>query len=118
MIENENPYLPDDDEQQYYKPKKFNKPIVGLLAGLIFPLIVFVIYYFLRTSGDKSFAYYVYDLVEYDLFLAILTLCVLPNLFLFFIFNKLDYWYSVKGVIIAIFVYLLVVLVLKFGVLA
>ncbi len=118
MLENGNPYLPDDDEQQYYKPKKFNKPVVGLLAGLIFPLIIFIIYFFIRTSGEKSFSDYVLDLVEYELFTAILTLCVLPNLLLFVLFNKLDYWYSVKGIIIAIFIYLLVVLVLKFGVLS
>ncbi len=104
-----------DNQPNYYKPQKFNKGYVGLILGLIFPAVCFVIYYYLKTVGDISLVYYYQMLLERGAFVSVLSLCVLPNLLLFFLFKKLDYWYSIQGVIFAIFVYTMVVLVLKFS---
>lgn len=103
-----------DDHNYYKKPPKFNKPIYGLLLGLIFPIISFLLYYFYKTKGDMSLLTWFNLLIKYNLFMTILSLSVLPNIILFFLFKKLDYWYTIKGVITAIFIYTMIVLVLRF----
>lgn len=105
----------DFEDQNYYKPQKFNKPWVGLMLGIIFPLICFVIYYFVKTKGIVSFKVYYEILMQHHSFVPVLSLCVIPNLLLYFLFKKLDYWYSIKGVITSIFIYTLLVVVLKFS---
>jgi hypothetical protein len=103
-------------DKQYYKQKKYNKPIVGLFLGLIMPLILFSIIYLNKTKGiEITMKEYVDILVKHNTFLPIFSACVLPNLGLYFLFKKLDYWYSIKGVISSIFIYTLIVLVLKFS---
>lgn len=105
----------DFDDQEYYKPPKFNKPYVGLILGLLLPVLSFILYYYYKTKGDMSLIDYFNLLVHYQLFMTILTLSVLPNIILFFIFKKLDYWYSIKGLVTAIFIYTMIVVVLRFS---
>ncbi len=97
--------------------KKYNKPIVGLLGGLIIPALSFFVYYaYIALSADKSVTIveYVKTVYYQGAFTPILSLCVLPNLILYFIFKKLDYWYAIKGIIVSVLAYTILVLILKF----
>ena len=97
--------------------KKYNKPVIGLVAGLIIPLISFLIYYLYLTSinSDLALLDYISTLDANNAFTPVLSICVLPNLLLYFLFKKLDYWYSIKGVIFSILFYTILVIVLKFS---
>ena len=96
------------------KLQKFNKPWIGLVAGLMFPLISFYIYYLVKST-NTSFTEFL-DVLKYGkAFIPILSLCVLPNLILFFICKQLNLWYTIKGIVFSIFLYLMLVLVLKFA---
>jgi len=96
--------------------KKYNKPIVGLVLGLVLPALTFLAYYgylAITTEQGVTLANYIDTVYNTGAFTAILSLCVLPNLALFFIFKKLDYWYSIKGLIVSVLIYTLSVFVLK-----
>ncbi len=97
--------------------KKYNKPFIGLALGMILPIISFLIYYFymLMKTKDLGFVDFLETLKRTDSFTAVFSICVLPNLLLFFLFKKLDYWYAIKGVIISVMIYTLLVVVLKFA---
>lgn len=97
--------------------KKYNKPFIGLALGMILPLISFCIYYLfmLIKSKELGFGEFLETLYKTGSFTAVFSICILPNLLLFFLFKKLDYWYAIKGVIISVMIYTLLVVVLKFA---
>lgn len=96
--------------------KKYNKPIIGLAFGILLPLISFFIYFLFLffKEPELGFVEFLDMLYVTQAFTPVFSLCVLPNLILFFIFKKLDYWYSIKGLILSVLIYTLLVLVLKF----
>lgn len=97
--------------------KKYNKPSIGFILGLLLPAIVFFIYFgysAIVSSEGLEFKRFLQMLYDKGAIIPIVSLCVLPNLILYIIFKKLDYWYSIKGVILSVLAYTLLVLVLKF----
>ncbi len=99
------------------KSQKYNKPWFGLALGLVLPIISFFAYYMYNLSikDDLTVRYFIKTLIENEAFIPVLSICLLPNLLLFFLFKKLDYWYSIKGVITTVIIYTLLVVVLKFA---
>lgn len=97
--------------------KKFNKPWFGLVLGLVLPVISFLIYFMFNISSnvDLSFKVFIDTLMREEAITAVLSICMLPNLILFFLLKKLDYWYAIKGVIVSVVIYTLLVVVLKFA---
>jgi flagellum-specific ATP synthase len=67
-----------------------------------------------NTHADVNVIDYIKTVYREGAFTPIMSLCVLPNLGLYFLFKKLDYWYAIKGVIISILAYTILVLILKF----
>ena len=97
------------------KLQKLNKPVIGLALGLALPLISFLIYYASTSPSGESLILFIDRLKGLSAFVPTLSLCVLPNLLLYFGFKKLNYWYAIKGIVASVFVYTIVVLVLKFS---
>lgn len=92
---------------------KFDAPLVGLILGVIVPLFgVFIFYKFnFKTLDFGEFIDYV---SRKRVFPQLLSLSVIANLGLFFIFIWKKFYYSAKGVIAATFLYVLVVIILKY----
>lgn len=96
--------------------KRFNKPIFGLLIGIIVPIIAFLIYWLIEyflNGGDLSLSQFINVLIENKSILPP-SLCVFADLIPYFIFKKLDYWYAVKGLVYSLVVYTLIFVVLTF----
>jgi hypothetical protein len=98
------------------KVNRYNKPVVGLAIGLLLPLVSLFIYYFVMSAKNEGL-----DIQEFfnilnqkNVLVPILSLCVLPNLIPFFVFKKKDHWYAIKGIVTSVFIYLILVIVLKF----
>jgi hypothetical protein len=92
---------------------KFDAPYIGLIAGLIVPLIgLFVFYkYNFRTLDFFEFIDHV---VRVNRIPQLISLSVIANLAVFYIFIWKKFYYSARGVIGATFLYVLVVLILKY----
>ena len=92
---------------------RYNNIRVGLVLGLLVPLLGFVIVYLVAFRG-MSFTEYL-ELLSYRKRLSsVVSLSVIPNLLLFFIFIWLNYLYSARGVLASTLVFALVVVITKF----
>jgi len=92
---------------------KFNNIRIGILLGILAPLLTFVVVYLVAFRG-MSFTEYM-DLLMYRKKLSsVISLSVIPNLLLFFIFIWLNYLYSARGTLAATIFFALVVVVTKF----
>lgn len=92
--------------------RKIDTFLVGFLIGLIAPIIIFFAYYKLNYDFIK-FNSFVADAFMKSVFAPLLSLCVIINLGIFYLF----YWkylnYAARGVIGATFVYAFIVFIIK-----
>ena len=93
--------------------KKYDKLLLGLALGIITPVLVLLVYY------QVNFYYIRVDTFLYEtfmkrIFLPLLSLCVVGNLAVFFLFIQTDRYLSARGVVLATLIYALLVFILKF----
>lgn len=86
--------------------------LAGLLPGLILPLIGFYLYA-LIFFNYMSFPTFLNHVIKANLAVSVLSLGVILNLGLFFLFYQLKHDRAAKGVIGATFVYAFLVLYFK-----
>jgi hypothetical protein len=92
------------------KTAVFDKIYIGLILGMIVPLIVFFLYFLFR-HGDVEFLKYLGFLHRYGLLFKVISLCVLVDLPLFYIFIQFKYWRGARGVVMSCFIYAITVAV-------
>jgi len=95
------------DEQP---PKVESKMKEGLLPGLLFPLIIFFVIYIVQYK-EVGFFDYMKSMWQFQLLFKLLSLCVLPNLFLFLFFIKQKKDMAARGVLMSSFFYAFLVLI-------
>lgn len=93
---------------------KFDALPLGLILGIAAPIITMLIVYFTKFN-----LYKIDELLDYlvakELFTKIVSLCVIPNLVLFFIFIRKNYLYSARGVLMATILFAVFVFITKFA---
>ena len=89
--------------------QKLNKTSIGIVGGLVLPIIVFFVYYEIKYNA-VSFSSFVAQLWEFKLLIKLLSLCVLPNLLLFYLFIQKNLLWAARGVLIACFLFAFIVL--------
>lgn len=97
--------------------KKYDSMTLGLTAGLISPIIGFAIYGLLWSIYfQKPFVYFVENIfMGVKAFQSsIVALSLIFNLVPFFIFLRSDRYRSGRGVLLALFIYVPLVLYLRF----
>ena len=93
--------------------KRFNSLWSGFIPGLILPLLVLLLIWAVRSHQDLGTFLKVF---QRDGYLAkVLSLSVVPNLLLFYIFIWTRRTFSARGVILATLVVAGIMLVLKFA---
>ena len=93
--------------------QRYNDIRLGVAGGLLAPLLGFGVVYLVAFRG-MSFSEYLNLLAYHKQLSAVISLSVIPNLLLFFIFIWLNYLYSARGVLAATLVFAGVVVVTKF----
>jgi len=92
---------------------RYNNIRLGLVLGLLAPMLGFVIVYLIAFRG-MSFNDYL-ELLSYRHKLSsVISLSVVPNLLLFFIFIWLNYLYSARGVLASTLIFAVIVIITKF----
>jgi hypothetical protein len=94
--------------------KKGNSVWLGLIAGILLPVIVMTLVYIMKFSG-YPIEYFKQQLMEMKLFSKYISVCVYPNLGLFFIFIWANRLLSARGVLMATILLAIVVFILKFS---
>ena len=92
---------------------KFDSMVLGFLLGVISPIIGFFIYYFAEYSYMTMRGFVNY-LVLGQVYTPLISLCVVANLPVFYIFLRMDKYYSARGIILSTFLYAGLVFYLKF----
>ena len=95
------------------KARKYNNLRIGLVLGILAPVLGFFIVYLVGFRG-LGFGDFLTRLLDTRKLSSVISLSVIPNLLLFFIFIWLDYLYSARGVLAATLLFALVVIVTKF----
>lgn len=92
---------------------KINNSLTGLTLGLIAPLLVLSIFYLYKYNQYTPEEFYtVLKVMKIES--ALISLCVIANLALFFIVLQFDFYNTAKGIIFATFIYSTIVVYLKF----
>ena len=89
-----------------------NKVLTGLILGVLVPAIAVLIFYFWNFSR-VPFSFFVKHTLQLHVLPQIISLCVIPNLGLFFLFIWLNHLYSARGVLFATFIITIAVIILK-----
>jgi hypothetical protein len=95
--------------------KKFDwdKVWVGLVLGIIAPLIVFTFYYLINYNYMK-----ISNFINYlrmgDTYTPLVSLCVLANLLPFYLMINKEKYQGTKGVLGATFIWAALIIFLKF----
>jgi hypothetical protein len=95
------------------KKNKLNTLGTGLITGFIIPVISFLGVAIYRMSLGLSLKDFISFLNEAGILTQVISLCLIPNLLLFFIFIWTSRLISARGVIMSMFVFGFLILVLK-----
>lgn len=94
------------------KNKSLNTVFSGTLLGIILP-VVFLFTILLVRKDSKPFGEFFTVIYDMGILPKIISICLIPNLLLFFIFIWSDRLKSARGVILAMFLAGLVIGILK-----
>ena len=95
---------------QRNRRNKLDQLGIGLLAGMLLPLFIFVIVY-LVNNNSLTFSDYIKSLWKIHVLLKVGSLCIFANLAIFLGFLHLKYERAARGVLAATLLYAFVVLI-------
>jgi hypothetical protein len=93
--------------------KRFDNIYLGIISGLLVPVIVLLVV-FLYKFKDYTLAEFFDFLKTMKVLSKMVSLCIIPNLLIFFIYIWTDNDRSARGVLGATFFWALIVVILKF----
>jgi len=91
---------------------KFDAIYLGIVTGLVVPLVMLIFFYFFRNI-EESFINYLQVTFKYAILSKLISLAAIPDALLFFVFLWTDKFRSAKGVIFSLFIICLIVILLK-----
>ncbi|MDA9312735.1 hypothetical protein N8371_08635 [Vicingaceae bacterium] len=92
--------------------KKFDKIWVGIIAGIVLPLVVMGVFY-LSSYSYITVPEFLRKMVFGAIILKLLSLCAVINLGAFFLFYRVEHDKAARGVIFATMVLAFVVIIDK-----
>lgn len=92
--------------------EQYDKLIVGIISGLVLPLLIGLIIFVLTAHG-KSMASYIERIREANIITHAITLCVFPNIAVFLMFNRFDMLRALRGVLAATILWAIAVFIIK-----
>lgn len=93
---------------------KVNKPVLGLIIGLLFPVIGMVIMYFIWFHGDPVNDVISQLVSSHELASKVLSLSIITNIlpFSYYTSKRLDN--TARGILIATVLYAVFIILIKF----
>jgi hypothetical protein len=94
------------------KPK-LNNFILGIVAGLLLPFISLLVYWLWSFKYMNFIPQFFKILLMARVLSAVLSLCLIPNLGIFFLFINKEYYKTTRGIILSTFIYGFIIVILK-----
>ncbi|MFP4621955.1 MAG: hypothetical protein ACLFM7_11640 [Bacteroidales bacterium] len=95
------------------KRKSWNSLKLGVVLGIAWPVAVMILFYFVKFA-NYPIGIFFEKLTDLELFSKFISVCVYPNLLLFFIFIWKNRLYSARGVLLATILLGFLVVIMKF----
>jgi hypothetical protein len=92
----------------------YNSLKTGFILGIVIPVVSFLGFYLVRYRSIPFSEFIIYVYFR-DVLSSLISLNILPNLILFFIFIRMDYLFSARGVLFATFLFAGIVFIVKFS---
>jgi len=92
---------------------KIDSVKLGFILGIIAPAITMIIIYLVKFT-EYNLKELIDLLVTKKVFTKIISLCVIPNLALFYIFLNKNYYRATRGIIAATIIFAIFVFITKF----
>ncbi len=96
------------------RKKTFNSIIAGIVVGLIAPIITMYIFYSFQNNFYGDFDKYIKTIIQIKVISKVLSLSILGNLAVFYIFIHSNRYFSARGVIYATLIYAITMLLFMF----
>lgn len=90
-----------------------NSVVFGFICGVLAPILGFWLYYFFKTGGFTHMLF-LERIKSMHLLSAVLSLSLLSNLALFFVFLQFKLDNSAKGILLATILYAIAGFIIKF----
>ena len=94
--------------------KKIDQLWLGTLTGMIVPAISLYLYVFLRFD-DLAFGDFLKTWLKMGILTHMISLAVIPNLAVFFLFIRLNYLKAARGVLLSTIIFAIAVLIIRFS---
>jgi len=91
----------------------FDKTWIGLILGLLAPFVAFMLYYFINYSF-MTFYNFINHMKLGNTYAPIMSLCVLANLAVFYLFIWKNKYMATRGVLASTFIWAAFIVYLKF----
>lgn len=92
---------------------KIDTTLIGFILGMILPMVMYVLYYFVKYN-NATWEQYVSVTKNIMMLPSMIKVCVFINLPVFMLFNILKKFNICKGLGVASFFYIIAMLVIKF----
>jgi hypothetical protein len=95
------------------KDSVVNNLFLGLSFGIVIPFLTLI---FVNADWQRniSFLNFLSKIYQQKALAGLLSLCVLPNLLIFYLFLRKDHYKTVKGIVMATALFAIAVFLLKF----
>jgi len=97
---------------QINRKPNLDTTVAGTLFGIIVPIIAFFIIYFV-LSGSQTLNEYLQRLIDRNIQGHFISISVIPNLLIFFIFIWLNKIKAARGVLLSTFLWAFLILAIK-----
>ncbi len=94
---------------------KCNKLYIGLLIGIVLPLITSYLIFYFRFGDTLSIQEFIDGLIKVHSFTKLLSVSVIPNLIFFTIAIKLERLLAARGIVTATVLYAVAIIILRFA---
>jgi hypothetical protein len=81
--------------------------------GLLVPAVSFLVFY-LWSFSKVSFTYFLEYAIQIAAVSKILSLSLLPNLLVFFLYIRKNYYYTSRGILMSTFIWTFTIIIIKF----
>lgn len=92
---------------------RINKNLTGFIAGILLPLIIMLIMLMLKKNDNSLFEMISLN-QQMGMLAKLISLSVIPNLLLFFIFIWTNLLKAGRGVLMSMFLFGFIIIILKF----
>lgn len=91
---------------------RYDSFLTGFIPGIILPVIIALII-FLIVSRNQTLLDFYFEIIKRGLMTHGITICVIPDVILFFVFNRADILKSARGMLGATIFWVLVMILNK-----